>query len=111
MKAKFKKGLIFFILQLIIFYIFPLLAGPTEIIALVLVQFVATFVLSFIVGAFSISDIKFVFPVVATLAFIPVIMIYMNNSAYIYLAVYAVITVVGVLLGTKVRHLFAKDGK
>lgn len=111
MKAKLKKGLVFFALQLIIFYILPLFAGPTDTMGLVIIQFAATFVLSFIVGVFSISDIKFVYPVVTTVSFIPVITIYMNSTAYIYLAFYAVITVVGVLLGTKVRHLFAKDGK
>lgn len=109
--AKLKKGLVFLVLQLIIFYVLPLFAGPTDVMGLVIIQFAATFVLSIIVGLFSVSDIKFVFPVIATVSFIPAIMIYMNNTAYIYLAFYAVLTVVGVLLGSKVRNLFAKDGK
>ena len=106
---KIKKGLIFLGIQAVIFYIFPLLAGPTEIIALVLMQFLATFILSIVVGLLTKSEMKFVFPVIATLAFIPVIMILMNNTAYVYLVVYAFITVGGVTIGTGIRKLFVKD--
>jgi len=105
---KLKKGLIFLILQLIIFYILPLFAGPTDIMGLVLLQFGATFVLALVVGLFSQSDIKFVFPVVATVSFIPAIMIYYNYTAYIYLIYYAVSTVAGVALGTGIRKFFIK---
>ncbi len=109
--AKIKKGLIFFVLQLIIFYLLPLFAGPTDMMGLVIIQFAATLVLSLIVGIFSVTNARFLFPVVATVAFIPAIMIYMNNTAYIYLAIYAVLTVAGVTFGSKIRSLFVKDGK
>ncbi len=105
---KMKKGLVFLILQAIIFYVLPLFAGPTDTMGLVLIQFAATFVLSFIVGVSTKSTMKFVFPVIATVAFVPVIMIYMNATAYIYLVFYAVLTVGGVALGTGLRNLFTK---
>ena len=95
---KMKKGLVFLVLQAIIFYILPLFAGPTDTMGLVLIQFAATFALSFIVGVATKSTMKFVFPVIATVAFVPVIMIYMNATAYIYLVFYAVLTVGGVAL-------------
>lgn len=105
---KMKKGLIFVVLQAIIFYVLPLFAGPTDVMGLVLIQFAATFVLSFIVGVSTQSTMKFVFPIIATVGFIPVIMIYMNYTAYIYLIFYAVLTVAGVALGTGLRNLFVK---
>ena len=105
---KMKKGLIFVVLQAIIFYVLPLFAGPTDVMGLVLIQFAATFVLSFAVGVSTKSTMKFVFPIIATVGFIPVIMIYMNYTAYIYLIFYAVLTVVGVALGTGLRNLFVK---
>ncbi len=108
---KIKKGLVFFVIQLVIYYILPLFAGPTDIMGLVLLQFGLTFILSLIVGVFSKSDMKFIFPVVATVSFIPAIMIYLNYTAYIYLAFYAVITVAGVALGTGIRKIFVKEEK
>ena len=75
---KMKKGLIFVVLQAIIFYVLPLFAGPTDVMGLVLIQFAATFVLSFVVGVSTQSTMKFVFPIIATVGFIPVIMIFMN---------------------------------
>ncbi len=108
---KLKKGLIFLIIQLVIFYVLPLFAGPTDIMGLVFIQFATTFILAFIVGLFTKSDLKFIFPVVATVSFIPAIMIYYNYTAYIYLVYYAVSTVVGVALGTGLRKLFTKEEK
>jgi len=46
--------------------------------------------------------------VVATVSFIPAIMIYYNYTAYIYLIYYAVSTVAGVALGTGIRKFFIK---
>ncbi|MBR5517263.1 MAG: hypothetical protein IKU53_04745 [Firmicutes bacterium] len=106
--SKIKKGLVFLVLQLIIFYVLPLFAGPTDTMGLVLMQFGATFVLSFIVGLLTKSEFKFVFPVLATVLFAPAIMLFYNNTAYIYLLFYAVITVGGVLVGTFLRNLFVK---
>ena len=108
---KIKKGLIFIALQAVIFYVLPLFAGPTDIMGLVILQFGLTLVLSLIVGAFTQSQMKFVFPVIATVGFIPAIMLYMNYTAYIYLVIYAVITVGGVALGTGIRKLFVKEEK
>ena len=108
---KIKKGLVFILLQAIIYYVLPLFAGPTDVMGLVIMQFGLTFALSVIVGAFTKSEMKFVFPVITTVGFIPAIMLYMNNTAYIYLLFYAVITVGGVTIGTGIRKLFIKQEK
>lgn len=108
---KIKKGLVFILLQAIIYYVLPLFAGSTDVMGLVIMQFGLTFALSVIVGAFTKSEMKFVFPVIATVGFIPAIMLYMNNTAYIYLLFYAVITVGGVTVGTGIRKLFVKEEK
>lgn len=109
--TKMKKGLVFILLQAIIYYVLPLFAGPTDVMGLVIIQFGLTFALSVIVGTFTKSEMKFIFPVVATVSFIPAIMIYLNYTAYIYLAFYAVITVAGVALGTGIRKIFVKEEK
>ena len=106
---KLKKGLIFVLLQAIIFYILPLFAGPTDIMGLVFLQFGLTFVLSLLVGVLSKGNMKFVFPVIATVGFVPAVTVFYNYTAYIYLLFYAIITVGGVALGTGVRKLFVKE--
>ena len=50
---KIKKGLVFILLQAIIYYVLPLFAGPTDVMGLVIMQFGLTFALSVIVGAFT----------------------------------------------------------
>ncbi|MBR5128636.1 MAG: hypothetical protein IKU67_01170 [Firmicutes bacterium] len=107
--SKIKKGLFFILLQTIIFYAMPVFAGPTDIMGLVILQFGLTFALSVIVGAFTKSEMKFIFPIIASVGFIPAIMLYMNYTAYIYLVFYAVITVGGVAIGTGIRKLFIKE--
>ena len=107
--AKIKKGLFFILLQTIIFYGMPVFAGPTDIMGLVILQFGLTFALSVIVGAFTKSEMKFIFPIIATVGFIPAILIYLNFTAYIYLLFYAVITVAGVAIGTGIRKLLIRE--
>ena len=102
---KLKKGLIFVLLQAIIFYILPLFAGPTDIMGLVFLQFGLTFVLSLLVGVLSKGNMKFVFPVIATVGFVPAVTVFYNYTAYIYLLFYAIITVCGVMFGIIFRYI------
>lgn len=96
---KYIKTLIILIIQLILFYLFPLTAGPTDVMGMVVIMFAVTFVLGMVLGIIERNKIKFLFPVIIALLFIPTICIYYNWSAFSYTAVHMILSYAGLGLG------------
>ena len=90
------------------FYIFPLFAGPTDAIAMVFLIIVATLLLSIIIGSISKEKIKYLYPIIVAILFIPYIFIYYNESALIHSIWYLVVSTVGLLVGTIIYKLSHK---
>lgn len=99
------KELIISVIQIFMFYIFPLFAGPTDAMGMVFLIIVATFVLSIIIGSISNERIKFLYPVAIAVIFIPSVFIYYNESALIHSVWYLVVSAVGLLVGTIIHKL------
>jgi len=99
------KELIISVIQIFMFYIFPLFAGPTDAMGMVFLIIVATFVLSIIIGSISNEWIKFLYPVAIAVIFIPSVFIYYNESALIHSVWYLVVSAVGLLVGTIIHKL------
>lgn len=95
-------------LQLFMFYIFPLFAGPTDAIGMVLLIILATFLLSFTLALISNRIIKYFYPIIAALSFIPSVFIYYNESALIHSVWYFIISVCGIGLGCLIKILCCK---
>lgn len=81
------------------FYIFPLFAGPTDAMGMVLLILLATFFISVFLGIISKKKIKYLYPLIIAILFIPSIFIYYNDSALIYSMWYFVISTIGLLFG------------
>ena len=96
---KYIKELIIFVLQMIMFYVFPLTCGPTDTMGMVVLLLFSALVLSLLMGAMSKEKIKYLYPILVSLAFIPSIFIYYNSSALIHSVWYLVISIVGLLIG------------
>lgn len=108
---RYTKELTVFLLQLFMFYIFPLFAGPTDAMGMVLLIILATLLLSFVIGIISDNKIKYLYPIATAVAFIPSVFIYYNESALIHSFWYLVIAVTGLAIGLiinlvsyKIRH-------
>jgi len=99
------KELIISVIQIFMFYIFPLFAGPTDAMGMVFLIIVATSVLSIIIGSISNEWIKFLYPVAIAVIFIPSVFIYYNESALIHSVWYLVVSAVGLLVGTIIHKL------
>ena len=97
---RFIKEIIILLIQLFMFYIFPLFAGPTDAMGMVLLIILATFILSIIIGSISKEKIKYLYPIIISTLFIPSVFIYYNESALIHSIWYLVISSVGLLVGT-----------
>jgi len=108
---KYIKELIILIIQLFTFYICPLFAGPTDAMGMVLLIILATLILSIIIGSFSKEKIKYLYPIVISLLFIPSIFIYYNESAFIHSLWYLIVSTVGLLIGAIIRGGSKKKDK
>ena len=96
------------ILQFVVFYIYPIFAIKKDPIGMVMLMLAFTFVLSFILGIFSKKKIKFVYPVIYAIMFIPTVFIYYNESAMIHSIWYLTMSLLGIFAGTTIQNRFKK---
>ena len=94
------KEIIIFALQLFMFYIFPLFAGPTDVIGMVVLILLSTLILSIVLASISNKRIKYLYPIIVSLIFIPSVFIYYNETALIHSIWYLVDSAIGILIGT-----------
>lgn len=102
---RFIKEISILLIQLFMFYIFPLFAGPTDALGMVLLIILSTLVLSIIIGSVSKEKIKYLYPIIIAILFIPSIFIYYNESALIHSIWYLVVSFIGLLLGMGIYKL------
>ena len=97
---KYLKEIIILLIQLFMFYIFPLFAGPTDAMGMVLLIILATLILSTIIASISKEKIKYLYSIIIAILFIPSVFIYYNESALIHSVWYLVISSIGLIVGT-----------
>ena len=102
---KYIKELIILILQILLFYIYPFFAGPTDAMGMVFIIIIVTFILSMIIGT-SKYKIKYLYPPVTAAIFIPTVFIHYNESALIHSLWYLTISFVGLLIGIILSLIF-----
>ena len=105
---KYLKEIIILLIQLFMFYIFPLFAGPTDAMGMVLLILIVTFILSIIIASVSNEKFKYFYPIVISVLFIPSVFIYYNDSALIHAVWYLVDSSVGLLIGTSIYKITNK---
>ena len=102
---KYIKEIVILLIQLYMFYIFPIYAGPTDAMGMVFLIILATLLLSIIIGSISKEKVKYLYPIVIAILFIPSVFIYYNESALIHSVWYLVISTFGMLVGTIIQKL------
>lgn len=105
---KYLKEIIILIIQLLVFYVLPLFAGPTDAIGMVLLIILSVFVLGLILGIISNKKIKYIYPLVISILFIPSVFIYYNESALVHAVWYFVISYIGLLIGSIINLIVNK---
>ena len=103
------KEIIVMVLQLFMFYVFPLFAGPTDAMGMVVLIILTTFLLSIIIGLISNKKIKYLYPVITAIVFVPSVFIYYNETAMIHSMWYLVVSGIGMLIGAIIRKLIFKN--
>lgn len=105
---RFIKEIVILLIQLFMFYIYPIYAGPIDPIGMVLIIILTTFVLSIIIGSISKEKIKYLYSIIISILFIPSVFIYYNESALVHAIWYLVISAIGLILGTIINKLTNK---
>lgn len=105
------KEIIVMVLQLFMFYVFPLFAGPTDAIGMVVMIILATFLFSIVLGLISDKKMKYVYPVITAIVFVPSVFIYYNETAMIHSMWYLVVSSVGMIIGSVLRQLIFRKSK
>lgn len=97
---KFFKEIIILLIQLFMFYLFPLLDTTTNGLGMVVLIILVTLLLSIIIGSVSKEKIKYLYPILVSILFIPSVFIYYNESALVHSIWYLVVSTIGLLIGT-----------
>lgn len=105
---KYLSEIIILTIQILMFYIFPLFAGPTDAMGMVLILLITTLILPVILGSISNNKVKYLYPIVISIIFIPTVFIYYNESALIHAIWYLVISEIGMILGTIINKLLKR---
>lgn len=105
---QYMKEIVILVLQLLMFYVFPLTAGPTDAMGMVFLILVSVFTLSAIIGGISDYKMKFLYPIVIAILFIPSVFIYYNESALIHALWYLVIGAIGLGIGAVIHKIVFK---
>lgn len=103
------KEIIILLLQLFMFYIFPLFAGPTDAMGMVVLIILATLLLSAVIGLISDKKMKYLYPIITAILFVPSVFIYYNETALIHSVWYLVVSSVGMIIGAILRKLIYRN--
>ena len=94
--------------QILLFYLLPLFAGPTDAMGMVFLMLAGTFALSILMGLFPCRTIKYIYPLIAAAIFVPSVFLYYNESALVHALWYLIVSLVGIGIGALARKLAAK---
>ncbi len=97
---KYSKELLILLIQLLMFYLYPLLVNMDNLFGMILMMILVTFILSIIIGRIQKNKVKYIYPIIISVLFIPTVFIYYNESALIHSLWYLVISFIGIGLGT-----------
>ena len=105
----FIKEIIVMLLQLFMFYVFPLFAGPTDAMGMVVLIILATLLFSIVFGLISDKKMKYLYPVITAIVFVPSVFIYYNETARIHSIWYLVVSSIVIIIGAILRKLIFRN--
>ena len=96
------------LIQLFMFYGFPLIDGPVNGLEMVVLILLATLLLSLVLGAVSSQRIKYIYPLAIAVLFVPSVWLYYNETALIHAVWYLKVAAIGLAIGSFGRWLVCR---
>jgi len=100
---KYSADITLFLVQIALFYLFPLFAGEFGEVIMVFLIILGTFAISLMAPMFLSKKIRKFYPIITPILFIPSVFIFYNESALLQTVWYFIICVIGFSLGLIVR--------
>lgn len=105
---KYLKEILILLIQLFMFYVFPLFAGPTDVMGMIVLLILATLLLSILIGSISNLKVKYLYPIIIAITFVPSAFIYYNETALIHSLWYLAVSSFGLIIGMVIHKLILK---
>ena len=105
---KYLKEILILLIQLFMFYVFPLFAGPTDVMGMIVLLILATLLLSILIGSISNLKVKYFYPIIIAITFVPSVFIYYNETALIHSLWYLAVSSFGLIIGMVIHKLILK---
>ena len=105
---KYLKEILILLIQLFMFYVFPLFAGPTDVMGMIVLLILATLLLSILIGSISNLKVKSLYPIIIAITFVPSVFIYYNETALIHSLWYLAVSSFGLIIGMVIHKLILK---
>ena len=105
---KYLKEILILLIQLFMFYVFPLFAGPTDVMGMIVLLILATLLLSILIGSISNLKVKYLYPIIIAIKFVPSVFIYYNETALIHSLWYLAVSSFGLIIGMVIHKLILK---
>lgn len=105
---KYLKEILILLIQLFMFYVFPLFAGPTDVMGMIVLLILATLLLSILIGGISNLKVKYLYPIIIAITFVPSVFIYYNETALIHSLWYLAVSSFGLIIGMVIHKLILK---
>ena len=108
---KYKKEIIILVLQLIVFYILPLIATPSDTFGLIVLDIILTYAISIVVGLTIKSNYKYLYPIVITILYIPSVFIYFNQLFLKHILWYLADSYLGLVVSSNIMWMMKEKKK
>ena len=105
---KYLKEILILLIQLFMFYVFPLFAGPTDVMGMIVLLILATLLLSILIGSISNLKVKYLYPIIIAITLVPSVFIYYNETALIHSLCYLAVSSFGLIIGMVIHKLILK---
>lgn len=105
---KYLKEILILLIQLFMFYVFPLFAGPTDVMGMIVLLILATLLLSILIGSISNLKVKYLYPIIIAITFVSSVFIYYNETALIHSLWYLAVSSFGLIIGMVIHKLILK---
>ena len=108
---KYLKEILILLIQLFMFYVFPLFAGPTDVMGMIVLLILAGISIAMLTGqngSISNLKVKYLYPIIIAITFVPSVFIYYNETALIHSLWYLAVSSFGLIIGMVIHKLILK---
>lgn len=99
------KEIVICLIELMVFYLLPLLSGPTDTMGLIVIDIIVLFIMSVLLFIITKNKYQLLYIPIMCVLMIPAFIIYSNEYAWLHLIWYIVDFVIALLIGKGIKYI------